>query len=203
MTVLHSDLIGADNHEVKGADTALAGQVLSADGAGNSVFVAPATLTTTTLSGVARGKLATTTAPAAEDTALDLTFGVQTSSSEVTVGAAGTLTIVNTGVYFISSDLMFGRTNSTTTAKILFRVLINGTQFGNTMYCSLNSSDLVIPYSRSFVRAFTAGDILKFQIVRESVGENDGGVIALVPTLAGVDTAHALWVTAHRLTGAL
>lgn len=202
MTVLHSDLVGADNHEVKGADTATAGQVLSADGAGNSAFVAPSTLNNVILSAVARGKKVSSAAPSLEDTPLDLTFGVQTSSAEVTVGSDGTLTFVNSGVYFISSDLMFGRSASTTTAKILFRALINGVQFGNTVYCSLNSSDLVVPYSRSFIRAFTAGDVLKFQLIRESTGENDGSIIALTPTLVSVDIANSLFVTAHRLTGA-
>lgn len=85
MSTLHSTLTGADLHEVKGADTATAGQFLTANGGGTATFK---TLPVATIGWYDHNDLATATTPIA------LTAGVK---SDLTNDGLGPNTLTTFG----------------------------------------------------------------------------------------------------------
>lgn len=135
---------------------------------------------------VAAGTSSSTQGPSAVDVAHQITFGSGgTISGDITINANGSATCNVSGTFLVILELNYGRANSTGTAQVVTRVLINGTQLGD-------SADLWLPGSSSrdsrtstFVLALEASDIVTFEMVRDGAGTNDGSLYAHVTTTPG------------------
>ena len=206
MTIEHKDMPEAGLHEPKGVSTASSGQVYVGDGAGSGAWKDPEL---TGQGAATSGDLAfsngagsvswaegrvggslilvapdfTDQFPSATDTALQNTYGGAMSTTEFDLAADGTLTCNVSGWYKFLWNLRFGRTSSTASAHIIWRVVFNGNQIGKTITASLSGAEDVYPFSLAASLPLTAGDTLVTQVVRDSVGNNDGGLKAFTPTL--------------------
>jgi len=179
MPTLHSTLLGTENHEVLGVDTALAGQVLSADGAGHGVFVDPTSLVTLDTTSSVSASSTTSILPASLDSQITATFSANASNSDVVIDTAGTITIQTSGTYFVNFKMNLGRTGTTGVAYVYCRVVLNNVQFGETITSAISATASTWPVQTSLFQHFTAGDVIKVQLYRDSAGNNDGGFIAL------------------------
>jgi len=218
----HSTLTGASLHEPKGAAAASSGEVYTADGVGSGawseVTIAgqSAALVDTIPKSDGAGSVTwvsnkvevdsilvrddnTTQNPSAVDTPLQVTFGPAHSTTEFDISAAGAITCNVTGSYELKFNYRFARTSGTGTAILVLRYLINGTAAGAPITCELTGAGDVIPYSASVPTALTAGAILTVEILRDSSGNNDGGLAPFTPTLAGWGAVGSAQVTIDKM----
>ena len=132
--------------------------------------------------------LAATQEPTLTDTPLQIEFGAAqgSGSDPVQLLADGTVQINDTGTYDINVSLQYGRTGQALESLIHFRLLVDGVQLGRTASAKLLSDKLVIPFSHTFVYNGTVGEELTFEVIRDSTGNNSGGLFAEPTTLVGL-----------------
>jgi hypothetical protein len=124
--------------------------------------------------------------PSALDTPLQVTFGIAqgTVADPVMVDASGNITFNESGIYLINGYASFGRGGvSGPAAVIAFRALINDVQVGATKVTEIKDADDVVPYDLTIPINATADDVLTWEIMRDSVGADRGGLYAI--TLLG------------------
>ena len=123
--------------------------------------------------------------PSATDTPLQISFGNAQTTSIINLQANGTITFVASGYFDIRIRVNVGRTNNTGIAVLLARALVNGTQLGPTQSVRMNNAAFNIPLEFTFSIFPFLGTQLKFEIMRDSSGVDDGGIFAFDPTLPG------------------
>lgn len=202
MPIQHNVIPDAERHEAKGASTAIAGQVLKANGDGSTSFVAPNTLSNIAITSTLEAISTTTQNPAGTDTPYQVVFGGGTSNTQATVASNGIVTINEAGLYLITVDLNFSRANNVGLATMVARVLINGVATNFIYPVKMDTSINFDPTNITIFRSFAATDTITVQIIRDSGGANDGGLYTFNPVLAGwADTPSAL-IRIQKITGA-
>ena len=134
---------------------------------------------------LASSSLATSQQPSGTDTPLQVEFGaaVGSPSDPIEMDALGNITFNEIDNYFIRVAVHFGRTGSSGTSELRLRSLVNGTQIGESIGISISSSNEVIYDSVSIItRPENIGDILTFEVMRDSSGNNSGGLFELAVT---------------------
>lgn len=116
-------------------------------------------------------------APSALDTPIIVSFGPGQSNAYVILEDGGKVQFLQSGAYFINAYGSVERQGSSGgVAILLFRARLNGTQISTTKAFHLDNVDLSTPYEVSIPFQAEAGDVLDFQIMRDSSGVNAGGV---------------------------
>jgi len=121
--------------------------------------------------------------PSGLDTALQVSFGAAqgTASDPVMIDAAGTVTFNETGLYLVNGMGNIHRTGPSGIALLLFRGLVNGSQAGIIKGFELDTADVMMPYEITIPFSVSvAGTTFAFQIMRDSSGADDGGLIPQV-----------------------
>ncbi|EBH9253267.1 hypothetical protein NAW98_004260 [Salmonella enterica subsp. enterica serovar Cerro] len=139
-------------------------------------------------------------APTAVDSALQLTFGAAqgTASNPVMINAAGLVTFNVAGNYAVRIKLQQGRTGSTGTSILLSRILLNGTQYGFPAAVKMENPNVIAVTESRVVLDVTAGATFSVQIMRDSSGNNSGGVVPQAATVTAWGTAPStLLVISH------
>lgn len=136
--------------------------------------------------------------PGALDDPLQLTFGGAQATPEFDLNASGALTTLVTDEYQFRFLLNFGRQGQGTAAVMFARLLINGVAAGNSVWCRLDTDNIVIPATFQTVVAVTAGDVITAEIIRDSAGTSAGGVFTASPTLVGWADAASCQITIVR-----
>lgn len=201
MPSLHSTLTGADLHEVKGAAAASAGQVYRSDGSGSASFVSPTTLTNIQVTSTITNFNSSAINPSAADTPITAGFDSTVSNSDVSINSSGLITIATSGLYNLTFNCNIGRSNTTGTAIVATRLLINGAQFGFTQSAALATNTSSRPVQFNILRAFAAGDTIQVQLLRDSAGTNDGGFVPQLITLAGWGESPSYFVRISKILG--
>lgn len=130
--------------------------------------------------------------PSALDTPLQITYGAAQTTSYITLTSGGRITYDVGGIYHTTTYYRFGRTSSTGSANLIFAYKVNGSWVGSSS-CTLldNASQSDFITLTSFYE-FTAGDYVDVYVIRDSSGNNDGGLYSFNPVLSGVpDTPSA------------
>ncbi|MND20266.1 hypothetical protein D3C87_989700 [compost metagenome] len=206
--VEHVNIIDSDRHEPKHASTALANQALVSNGNGTTSFkfysyddlINKPTFVgyQQVLSGFST---AASQSPAALDTPLQIEFGAGSATPSATLASNGTLTFNIAGDYIITLFLRFGRTAGAGTSITLNRFLINGVQGLNSNAVKLPDQDSVIPFSTSLNVSATAGMTFQLQIMRDSAGNNNGGLFRILPTVAGWNLCPSATIVVSKFVG--
>lgn len=202
MAVQHDAIVDAERHEAKHADAASNGQVLKANGDTTTSFVTPSTLSNVVITTPLDTVDINTQNPSAVDTPLTVTFGSATSNADITLSSGGTVTFNTSAVYLVTIDLVFGRTVAAGIAVMLARMLVNGAQFENTHVVELDTDLDVVPIRIQFMRSFSATNTLSVQIMRDSAGIDNGGLVSVNPVLAGWATTPSAAMKIQKLAGA-
>lgn len=202
MATEHRDIPDAERHEVKGAALATLNHILKSDGDGTTSFVDPLTLSNIQYSTSLSNSNTASINPSATDTPLLLSFTSTVSNTDVDMDDSGLITINTDGVYDVAFNMNFGRANNTGTAIILVRLLINDVQYGYTQAISLNTNQNSRPLHINLNLHLEEGDELKVQIMRDSAGANDGGLVATAVTAATWGDAPSWFVRIARILGA-
>ena len=121
--------------------------------------------------------------PSGLNTALQVSFGPAqgTASDPVMIDAAGTVTFNQTGLYLVNGMGNIHRAGPSGIALLLFRGLVNGSQAGIIKGFELDTADVMMPYEITIPFSVSvAGTTFSFQIMRDSSGADDGGLIPQV-----------------------
>lgn len=117
--------------------------------------------------------------PLGLDIPLQVTFGGAqgSASTAVMIDALGNITFNEAGLYLINAYGSVERVGASGGVAIfLFRGLINGTPVTTTKAFHLDSPDLAFPYEVTVPFQVQAGDVLTFEVMRDSSGVNYGGL---------------------------
>jgi hypothetical protein len=117
--------------------------------------------------------------PSGLNTALQVTFGPAqgTGTDPVMVDALGNITFNEGGLYLFNGFANFERQGSSGGVTVTaFRPLVNGVQLGATKAVDLDSVGIMIPYELTIPFNATAGDVLTWEIMRDSSGVDAGGL---------------------------
>lgn len=188
ITTEHKNIQESGLHEPKGVSTAILGQVYISDGAGSGSWSTPPLVASEI--GIERlldaSSVASTQDPTgtSDGDAIQVEFGPAqlTSSDPVNLGVDGTLFVNTTGLYRIKVAMQFGRSGGAGVAEMLFRVTVNGTQAGRTIAAKIDSADVDSYFENDSWLELPAGAEIRYEIMRDSSGVNQGGLISVTPT---------------------
>lgn len=119
--------------------------------------------------------------PSGLDTPLQVLFGIAqgTGTDPVMVDVSGNITFNESGIYLFNGYANFERQGSSGgNAVIAFRALLNGVQAGVTKMVELKDVGTGVPYDLTLPINATAGDVLTWEIMRDSSGVDQGGLYA-------------------------
>jgi len=138
--------------------------------------------------------------PAATDTPHQVLFGPAQvgPGGFVEIDVLGNITTNRADQYTYRVLLEYGRTNAGSFSRLIFRIMVNGTQLGDSQYAQIDSAKTVAPVEFSGPLDLLAGDIVTFEIIRDSSGFNDGSLFPFTPSLAGVNSAPSATVMVSR-----
>lgn len=197
----HVNVTDPNNHEPKGASIAVADTVYISDGAGSGSWSNIDTVLDLGIQIASRTTNLSTAnhIPTPNDTALQVTFDSLVSTDDMDITAAGVATIKIKGTYLFEAIGRVGRTTSVGVSHILLRYKINGTPAGFTVAESLDSGDFSVPYRATAVIELDVGDTVMGEVLTDSSGINNGGLIAFTPVLVGWQPVPSAAVTFSRL----
>lgn len=176
---------GANANVNLGSFTLTANSIIKSGGTSSQFLKADGSVDTNTyltasslqFNQVLNGSSTASQAPSALNTPLIVNFGAAQSNAVMSLDAAGKATFLQAGSYFINAYGNVERQGSSGgVAVLLFRAVLNGTQISTTKGFHLDTPSLPTPYEVTIPFEANAGDILWFEIMRDSSGVNAGGV---------------------------
>lgn len=116
--------------------------------------------------------------------AIQIDFGPAfgTGASPVSLLSDGTVNINQAGTYRAKVSLQFGRTGASGTSLLLFRVRVNGAQAGRTIAAKISNSNDEQYFENDTWLTVPAGAELRFDIMRDSSGNDSGGLFGVLPS---------------------
>ena len=138
--------------------------------------------------------------PSSVDSALQVEFGPAQSTTNIDISAAGDITFKAAGKYIISPFFQYGRAGASGTSVLLNRYLKNGVQIGGSLASKIDNANTLVPWSSSVVFEAEVNDVLTIEIMRDSTGNNSGGLFAVTPTAAGWAVAPCASIQIYKAT---
>jgi hypothetical protein len=131
--------------------------------------------------------------PSGTDAPLQIELGAAQglASDPVQLSALGAITINERSLYQINIELSVRRTSSVQEAIIFGRMLINSVQSGPPIALIINLDDMTIPMQFTIFQTFDVGDVLTFEIYRDSNGSNNGQLDSFASTIGWGDSPSA------------
>lgn len=143
---------------------------------------------------------AATQEPSVVDTPLQIEFGAAQVTTDIDISAAGAITFKTAGKYIISPFFQYGRTGATGTSFLMNRYLRNGTQEGGSLAAKIDNANTLVPWSSSIQFTAAVNDVLTIEIVRDSGGDNSGGLFSLSPTTLAWNDAPCAAIQIYKAT---
>ena len=141
--------------------------------------------------------------PSTTNTPIQVEFGAAQAGIELSLSGLGTVTCNFRGTYAFRFKLQFGRSGASGVSYLMTRILKNGAQFGVTQSTRLSSSSSIIPTDSRVVIDLNAGDTVSMQFVRDSLGDNSGGLFQQTASTPGWSAAPSALIVASKLRGVI
>jgi len=138
--------------------------------------------------------------PSATDTPLQVEFGAAQTNPDVTLTVGGRITFVTSGLYAATTVYRCGRGGASAAARLIIAYKINGNWVGSITATLLDTSDEAVSVTQTGFWNMTAGDYVDVFIIRDSSGNNDGGLYSFNPTLAGVPDVPSASTVIQKMT---
>jgi len=116
----------------------------------------------------------------------------------VEIDALGNIKTNRADQYTYRVLLEYGRTNAGSFSRLIFRILVDGTQLGDSQYAQIDTAKTVSPIEFSGPLDLLEDEITTFEIIRDLSGFNDGSLFPFTPSLAGVSPAPSAVVMISR-----
>ena len=109
------------------------------------------------------------------NTALQVEFGADNQSVNVEILSSGNISFVTAGNYLVNTFISVSKeTNPGSYSVFAFRALINGVQVGDPKVFKIIEAGLLTPYELTVPIVAAQGDILTYEIMRDSSGNDSG-----------------------------
>lgn len=138
--------------------------------------------------------------PSTVDVPITIEFGVAQTTTDIDISASGAITFKTAGKYIISPFFQYGRAGSVGTSELLNRYLVNGVQVGNTLAAKIDNADVLVPWSSSVQFTAAANDVLTIEVMRDSAGDDSGGLFSISPTAGGWNLAPCASIQIYKAT---
>jgi hypothetical protein len=138
--------------------------------------------------------------PSTTDTPLQIEFGAAQTNFNVTLTVGGRITFVTTGLYAATTIYRLGRSGSAAAANLVLGYKINGTWADVITTTLLDTSDSTVSITQTGLWNMNAGDYVDVYIIRDSSGNNDGGLYSFNPVLSGVPNVPSASTIIQKLT---
>lgn len=99
-----------------------------------------------------------------------------TESDAIQLLTDGTIQINETGLYRVKITLSYGRTGGTGDSEIRFRALVNGVQAGQSVGTRIDNAKIITTFGDEAWLNLPAGVTIQYQLMRDSSGNNSGGL---------------------------
>ena len=139
--------------------------------------------------------------PSTTNTPIQVEFGAAQAGALLSLSGLGTVTCNARGTYAFRFKLQFGRSGASGVSYLMTRILKNGAQFGVTQSTRLSSSSSIIPTDSRVVIDMNAGDTVSMQFVRDSLGDNSGGLFQQTASTPGWGAAPSALIVASKMSG--
>ena len=139
--------------------------------------------------------------PIGEDAPMQIEFGPGIVTPDITLSAAGALTVNVTGYYFARILLTMARSGGGGNSQLLTYAALGGTPIGNSNYARIDDNDSAYVREFNIQGLLTMGQIYTFHLVRDSSGTNSGQLEGFTPTLGTVPSATSarILIQKHRI----
>jgi hypothetical protein len=137
--------------------------------------------------------------PVGLGTALQVVFGAPQTTTWFDLDALGNITCLVADEYTVRLKFAVGRRGAPAgVSQIYTRALINGVAQGFSSHAILDNPDVEIPFDFEGVGPLAVNDILTFEIIRDTDGNNSGGLYAGNPTVVGWNPSPSANLTISR-----
>jgi len=122
--------------------------------------------------------------PIGTDNPLQIEFGtaVNGPTDPVQMDATGLVTFNETDEYAISFFFEYGRLGAGQVSWLFWRIKVNGVQSGNSVFAKLDGANDDVPVQFEIARVFNEDDFFTVELMRDSQGNNTGGLLSETPT---------------------
>ena len=124
--------------------------------------------------------------PASTGVPIQVTFGPAQPNPVVDLAANGAITFAETDEYDVRVRLQIGRSSNPGVAELYGRALVNAVQVGNLVNARLDNQNVTTPNTFNFILSVNAGDVFTIELLRDTTGSNDGGILTSTSALWGV-----------------
>jgi len=109
------------------------------------------------------------------NTALQVEFGADNQSVNVEILSSGNISFVTAGNYLVNTFISVAKEGVSGNVSVFaFRALINGVQVGDPKVFKIIEAGLLTPYELTVPIVAAQGDILTYEIMRDSSGNDSG-----------------------------
>lgn len=137
--------------------------------------------------------------PLTTDSPLQVEYGIEQVTADVTLSSNGSVTFHTAGKYLFEIKMQYGRTGSVGVSHMVFRWKRNGVQEGQTLATKLDNADVLVPWASTDIIDVNQGDVFTSEIMRDSAGDDSGGLFAYSTTLAGWNNAPCATLILHKV----
>ena len=129
--------------------------------------------------------------PTGLDTPLQINFGAAQGdvSDPVMLSSAGTVTFNEAGQYTFHMNAQYGRVAENNISVLMYRFLINGVQSKPSIAAHISDATMILPTYITCTIDVSAGDTLTMEFIRDSSGDNSGGLFATSATTLDWESA--------------
>ena len=120
--------------------------------------------------------------PSGTDTPLQISFGAAQDNATIDLNADGTITFLKDGLYNIVLDAEYGRTGASGDSELRFRALVNNSPQSPVVSARIDSANTRVPLFFTLLTNFVVNDTFKIQILRDSSGNDSGGLFTAAST---------------------
>ena len=117
--------------------------------------------------------------------ALQIEFGAAQTTTEFDLNAAGDIECLVADEYQFRAKFTVGRDGASGESQIYVRGLVNGTQLGDSSHVIVDDSRIEVPFDKEFTVSLSVGDIVTFELIRDTDGDDSGGLTAGNPDVVG------------------
>jgi len=140
--------------------------------------------------------------PSTTNVPLTVEFGAAQNSvsDDVMMDVSGVVTFNKQGKYSIKVVLQAARHVTSQPASLIgIRWVMNATQLNSSRLVALSSDDINVPFEETIIVDAAASDTLELQIIRDSAGNDSGGLFSTVLNASGWASSPSATITILKL----
>lgn len=122
--------------------------------------------------------------PAGLGTPMQVVFEEGVSTPQFQINPDGSVLCLITDEYEVTALFSVGRSGAAGVSQIYIRALIDGVQEGFSRHTIMDTDDFEISLNFARTLEVTAGQVVTFEVARDTDGNNSGGLRAGVPDIA-------------------